>query len=484
MTLKGGLFMDSIDAISKLETAINNLQHSAKTFNMNVIDAVTMENMKNQLFKKKEAAVLQVHTNAITQLSSTGKWQTRLDGKKPRYATYEALIEKLYNHYYGDDTEVVKDFSFKHIFDLAIKEKMAEKCRKEKTIRDDNNSYNAFITEEFGKKDIRFIKPSEIKIYIMDQVQKLNLTQKRFYKLKGIFNTVFDYATDPERRYVEFNPVPADNEPYKRFFKHSNTRPEDKAFQPDDIKKLKEYLWDHIQHGTYEVMGLAILFSTETGVRQGEIPSLKWSDIDFGRKSIHIHSQQNDRKNAETGKREYYYEPTTKNEKGVSRDGRIIPLTNNIEKILLSLRSKQEKMNIKSEWVFSKRNGNWITTTGYYTALNRVCKELGLHLSNNHAIRMYYNSYVLIPMGLPVSERAKLLGHSIQVNLNHYTFAKGDDYNLELCERMNSYFDGQNGEISGTDDSYTGAVTHCHPDIIPFPGKKRSPESTKFKASR
>ena len=45
------------------------------------------------------------------------------------------------------------------------------------------------------------------------------------------------------------------------------------------------------------------------------------------------------------------------------------------------------------------------TTVSYYEALYKVCKKLGLKLNNNHAFRIALNSYVYVPMGLPVTER-------------------------------------------------------------------------------
>lgn len=89
------------------------------------------------------------------------------------------------------------------------------------------------------------------------------------------------------------------------------------------------------------------MFSSETGVREGEIPSLKWSDIKGN--AIHIHSQQNDEKR--DGVKVYYYNPTTKNEKGVSNNGRFIPLTNRIREILDELKAKQKALGIHSECV-------------------------------------------------------------------------------------------------------------------------------------
>ena len=51
-----------------------------------------------------------------------------------------------------------------------------------------------------------------------------------------------------------------------------------------------------------------------------------------------------------------------------------------------------------------------------------MSRHFGLGITNNHAIRMYFNSYVLIPAGIMVTDRAKILGHSPEVNLHNYSF--------------------------------------------------------------
>lgn len=120
----------------------------------------------------------------------------------------------------------------------------------------------------------------------------------------------------------------------------AKSAPEEKAFQPYEIEIIREHLWQRITSGNYDVNGYAILFASETGLREGEILSLKWEDITA--KAIHVHSQQND----ETidGKKTYYYNPTTKNEKGVGRNGRYIPITDEIRKILDALQKNQQKI--------------------------------------------------------------------------------------------------------------------------------------------
>jgi integrase len=152
-------------------------------------------------------------------------------------------------------------------------------------------------------------------------------------------------------------------------------------------------------------------------------------------------------------------------------------MTDEIRKILTELKEKQTKLNIKSEWVFAKENGDWITTASYYEALNKICKKLNLKLSNNHAFRMALNSYVYIPMGLPVTERAKLLGHSVETNLKFYTFARTDDYLAELSEKMNAY-NSRNRANSG----FMEGSTQGTQNIISFKAKEKSLESATTQA--
>ena len=50
---------------------------------------------------------------------------------------------------------------------------------------------------------------------------------------------------------------------------------------------------------------------------------------------------------------------------------------------------------------------------------------------------MAFNSYVLIPLGIPVTDRAKLLGHSVETNLKHYSF-EDKDYCEKALKALNS----------------------------------------------
>ena len=62
---------------------------------------------------------------------------------------------------------------------------------------------------------------------------------------------------------------------------------------------------------------------------------------------------------------------------------------------------------------------------------------LGYNVTNNHSFRMSLNSNVFIgKYGLPATERARLLGHSVETNLRYYSFA-GKDSLDDICAILN-----------------------------------------------
>lgn len=442
----GSRLNNIIEQLKSINTQLTLLQNSETSGTITGAGATFKKELNKQRFELMKESVLLVHTNAIQTgtIVKNGKekvyYQTRVKGLKtpPRCYSYESLIEKLYNYYFN--STLLSDYSFEAVFRAAVDEKIKTSAPKEKTIRDYNNSYKAFITPEFRKRDIREITASQLKEYIQATTRRLNPTKKRFYKFKGVLNLAFKYASDPEHNIIPRNIVPNDNDAYKKNLMVSDDKPEDKAFQPEEVELIRNYLWKRVARLKYDVNSYAILFSSHTGVRQGEIPSLKWEDI--GERLIHIHSQQNDHI-TESGK-EYYYNPTTKNEKGESQNGRYIPLTKEVKHILDELKSKQETLGIHSEWVFAKEDGNWITTVGYYESLYKVCVDkLKLKLSNNHAFRIALNSYVLIPMGIEAPERARILGHSVETNLKHYTFSRDKEYLSEIADIWDKFNEKQ-----------------------------------------
>ena len=240
-------------------------------------------------------------------------------------------------------------------------------------------------------------------------------------------------------------------------------RPEEKILSPEEIGMLKAEVRRRMtmkKYGRYYINGFAFLFSVETGVRIAELCAIKWEDIYDDH--IHIHRQQLS-EDDEAGNNTYYLVDYTKNEKGISEDGRDSPLTDAIASLLSEIRTLQEELGMDPEFVFCHEDGEWIKKEAYATFLRRMCDRYGFNVRNNHALRMSLNSNVLLPLEISAADRAAMLGHSIETNLKFYSFAK-KGYLEDVRNRLNT----------GFADPEVSRDTSGTPKIVPFSQKKKA----------
>ncbi|MCR5728738.1 MAG: tyrosine-type recombinase/integrase [Lachnospiraceae bacterium] len=295
-----------------------------------------------------------------------------------------------------------------------------------------------------------------MKEYTQTLVNSLHPKKKAFLQYKSVLNLIFSYAVEYD--IISVNPVTAiKNAVYLKSCDTKTAIPEDKILSEDEIELVKATVRQRMKHSRYHgyfINGYAILLSIETGMRAAELPALKWSDVydDY----IHIHAQQ--LQHVRKGYTEYYYADWTKNEKGVSQDGRKYPLTDAIFDLLCELRALQTDLGIKSEYIFCHEDGEWIKTDAYDTCLRRLMKSLSLPVTNNHAFRMSLNSNVFIARcDMPVTERARLLGHSVETNLKNYSYALKDGLN-----DLKALLNGHSRQVA----------PRYHQNVIDFQNKK------------
>ncbi len=421
------------------------------------------ENIMTKERKIKEQLVLSAHITKsgtprkIEYKEGKGLWMTILPNDKRLYAkTRDILIDKLFD-YYG---LCVADCTIKGIFELALNEKQATQNVNAGTIKRDRYQFERFISSEFACRDIRSISKTDLQTYTQDMVNRIRPIESAFKAYKGILNLIFCYALEYD--IISVNPVQfLKNAIYLKGCDRTKAKPEDKILSPEEIAcvihAVRERMTQKRYHG-YFINGYAILLSIETGMRVGELCALKWSDIKDN--VIHIHAQQLMYKD---NGRNYYYVGWTKDEKGRSQGGREFPITDKIRSILTEIRELQSSLDIESEFVFCNTDGRWIYAKAYEDCLRGLCKALGLNVTNNHAFRMSLNSNVLIPLGIPVTERAQLLGHSVETNQKYYSYAQKDSKD-QICALLNSQ-----------------VTPRSHSNIVPFK-QKESPETAILKA--
>lgn len=468
-----------LTALKQIEQMMHTIDITDKCDTMPYADTVYIDMLGERQLKLKRQLIAEVHATKdgtprnIREIESKQLWFTLLPDKKQLTAkTEEALLDKLMD-YYGVSISS-KDYSVATIFEKALQLKDRTEAVNPETLYHLRASYNRFISDSLAHKDVRNINSDILSEYTLNMLRAAQevdsqgvthkIKKKAFLDYKSVLNLIFNYALYQD--IIAVNPLSKMNN--KAFMKEcdcSKAVSEQKIFSEDELETIKTEVRSRMKQKKYNgyfINGYAILLSIETGMRAGELPSFKWSDVHEN--YIHIHSQQ--LSNRKKGGKDYYYADWTKNEKGVSQGGRKFPLTKNIKNILNELKEVQEAKGIHSEYVFCNTDGEWIKTDAYITCLRRLLQSLGFDITNNHAFRMSLNSNVLVKIpDLSIAKRAELLGHSTDTNLKYYTYATKDD-----MDDLIAMFDDK-GEVQ----------PNSNLKIVDF-AKQKSLETASFKA--
>ena len=188
-----------------------------------------------------------------------------------------------------------------------------------------------------------------------------------------------------------------------------------RALTIEEQKKFLEVAKDTSNYNQYA-------FLLQTGLRTGELIGLKWSDIDFKKKVIHIQRSM-----------EYRYSVGEwKIGEPKSRSGyRDVPLT---EEAINILKNQKEKVkNIKvinlefKEFIFLSRRGEPTKNSAYDTALFKVCDKAGIDRFSMHVLR-HTMATRCIEGGMRPKTLQVILGHSnVGITMNLYVHVTEDE---------------------------------------------------------
>lgn len=144
-----------------------------------------------------------------------------------------------------------------------------------------------------------------------------------------------------------------------------------------------------------------------TGMRSGECLALRWQDIDFENKTIHIENTLTD-----VAGKHWLQPPKTKN------SNRYIGLSDVLANIFLQHREKQLERIQKvgesfthKEMVFTSETGNFLDRSQLNTQFRRFVKGESYSFATLHTLR-HCNATLLINSGVDLKIVSELLGHS------------------------------------------------------------------------
>ena len=296
-------------------------------------------------------------------------------------------------------------------FEYWISE-IKEKTVRWSTLRNLKDRYNKNIKDILGKMIVSEVKP-------MHCQNVLNIMDNNGYSgtsmeiTRGTMSAMFSDAC--ENGIISSNPITKSVKCPKK--KNKNTR----VLTLEEQKKFLEVAKESVNYNHF-------LFILQTGVRSSELRGLKWNDIDFQNRIIHIrrnvtHDSNNSR--FITG------------ELKTSSGQRDIPMTQTAFDILMDIKSKKSiRRKVVSfefaDHVFLNCNGRLLPNSNYNRYLARLCEKAGIEKISMHTLRHTFATRC-IESGMKPKTLQKILGHAnLAMTMDLYVHVTEDEKEKEM----------------------------------------------------
>lgn len=187
------------------------------------------------------------------------------------------------------------------------------------------------------------------------------------------------------------------------------------SLNDNEISQIKEASFKkYVTTGEYCSRDFfVILLVLNLGLRLGEVLSLKWEDIDFDKRIVHINKTMQTNIldfDAKDGDRPTYNR--IKNMPKTRAGIRTLGLNEDVISYLTELQKYDKRNNIYSEYVCCMRNGEISNARNLTKSLKRLLKKANIDKPvTMHTLRHTFGS-VMIRRGVSIEVVSKLMGHS------------------------------------------------------------------------
>ena len=291
----------------------------------------------------------------------------RKDGLYMGRFQYEGEVYTLYSHKLNELENKMNDLKYeiKHgiggkkqnitlnaWFDTWMEE-YKKSTVKISTYRNYKIHYDSYIRKSLGKKKLASVRADHIQKVYNDLMRK-DFTTGTIKLVSAVLNGCFKQAE--KNSMINKNPVPLATIP------KGKERKERKVFTPEEQTVFLKYIKDSY---LYNFFALALM----TGMRNGELRGLKWSDIDFDNQKIFV----NHTLIYIEGEGHILVSPKTKTSR------REIPMIDSAKEILLEQRKLCEGClgeEAENGYVYCLETGDPITRDRVTIELNKITKAI------------------------------------------------------------------------------------------------------------
>ncbi len=384
---------------------------------------INLEELEEKLYMTQREKVLEIHNKQIRQRKD-GRFETYVGIGKERKSltstTEHGLYEKLYSYYFGFSEHM----SLETLYPIWLNERMSLVQKGGLvlgSVKRNQEHWNKYLKDTtIIRKPIKDITLAEMDEFWDDIVLKYRMTRKEYTNVKFIFSDMYILAL--KKQVITIN-IMRDVTLSVKCKTARKKAPQERVYLSRDYDSMIEHLTT-----SNDIYDKAILFQFQTGLRIGEIVSLKWSDFNFN--TNHVSICRENVVNFEMGNDGKIHQKGRKIIEMVKSDSpagyRTIPLTNKALSVLHSIEQT-------SEYVFAC-DGKVISYNYYHTKLEKVCKKIGIDYKSSHALRRT-NASRLSHSGMPIQMISTILGHTDIETTKGYIYDVSED--MEKRNMMN-----------------------------------------------
>ncbi len=247
------------------------------------------------------------------------------------------------------------------------------------------------LLPELGNIKLKDFTPAKITAFFKTRTYKPATCRKVYVIMQSVF------ARAVEQGFIKETPCTK-----AVILPKNETAKEKKPFLDENqAKDLLKMVEDNTQ---FNRIIKVLLF---TGMRSGECLALRWQDIDFENRTIHIENTLTD-----VGGKHWLQPPKT------ATSNRYIALSDILADIFKKQKeyneeklSKLGKLYARPEMVFTTESGNFVDRSGLNTQFRRFVKGTDFDFITLHSLR-HCNATLLINSGIDLKIVSELLGHS------------------------------------------------------------------------
>lgn len=348
-----------------------------------------------------------------------GYWYTRLNDRLIKKRNKGGVEEEIIRY----EKSVEDRPTVRQVFYRFLDQKLRYKDIERQTYNKYEFDYNRYIAgTELEKMEFRKVTEEYLEDFIRNAIADHEMTSKSFAGLRTIIRGMLLYA---KGKYTDISAKSffGDMQFSKNTFKKKIIYKEREVFLDEEIPLVMKYLDEHIN-----LHNLAITLAFNTGIRIGELSTIRKSDIvnESGCYSIHI--QRTESKYKENGKYIVYVKEYPKSSAG----DRYVFLNDKARKVI----EKAYELNPDGEYLF-QMGSRRIRVSCLHRNLKKVCCEVGIPFRSMHKIRKTYGT-AMIDGGVDEAIIIEQMGHSdIHCTKQYYYFSnKNRKKKMEQLEKI------------------------------------------------